>query len=532
MLVSDYDRFVQETDKTKGKLPSERRDIATFGLAAEIGSVTAAIKKRLLADKASVDWSTPNDEILHELGDVMWYCFALARIANDGIKPVNIFAHDIANLRREIGGDGERAARLRYVLDPEKRETFLIAAEAFPKRTRNMRFEDYQKIAFLTARTSGKVLVEVCLAVLSQLTATLFRRFLPGIELELNQAIESRPINDVLGEIAWHVSALASSYSLSLEEIAQANMEKVSQRHLRTDPTPLHDRGFPEQERFPRRFEVVVVSTSRSRSRMYLNGKRLGDDLTDNAYEDDGYRFHDVMHFANVAKLGWSPVLRSLMKLKRKSQPRKDEVEDGARARIVEEGIIKAIHSEGVRLAQLRNPGKRRAKQQLFINRAEISNHFIDFIRNFVANLEVEKNKSWEWEDAIVDGYAIFHRLRTERQGTIIVDLDKRSIEFDPRVGLDLAGKVAGIGSAIADQPERRNLCLKEAIVRSLGLEPDPALLRKLDVTELDRGIVSVKARENVQQVIWDRKIVSFRTTITTTDGSVAYCSALALSDD
>lgn len=531
MLVSDYDRFVQQTDKTEGKTQSERRDIATFGLAAEIGSVTAAIKKRLLADNASDGWSKPNDEIVRELGDVMWYCFALARIANEGSKPVNIFAHDIANLRREIGGDGERAARIRYVLDPDKRAEFLTAAEAFPKLTRNMQFEDYQKIAFLTARTSGKVLVEVCLAVLSQLTATLFRHDLPAIELELNQAIESRPVNDVLGEIAWHISALASTYSLSLEEIARTNMQKVSQRYVRTIPTPLHDLRFPEQERLPRHFEVVVVSTSRRRSRMYLNGKRLGDDLTDNAYEDDGYRFHDVMHFANAAKLGWSPVLRSLMKRKRKSRPRTDEVEDGARARIVEEAVIKAIHSEGIRLAQLRNPGKGRAGQQLFLNRSEISNHFIDFIRNFVADLEVEKNQSWEWEDAIVDGYAVFHQLRAERQGTIIVDLDKRSVNFDPRVGMDLAGKVAGIGSATTDQSEYRDNCVKEAILRSLGLETAAPLLRNLHVTELDRGIVSVKARGKVQEAIWDRNVVSFRTT-TTADGNRIYCSAVALSDE
>jgi NTP pyrophosphatase (non-canonical NTP hydrolase) len=530
VLVSDYDRFVQQTDKTNGKSTPERRDIAMFGLAAEIGSVTAAIKKRLLAEDASDSWSISNEEIVLELGDVMWYCFALARIENGNGKPVNIFSHDIANLRREIEGDGERAARLRYILDPDKRAAFLEAAAAFPKRTRNMRFEDYQKIAFLTARTSGKVLVEVCLAVLSQLTATLFRHALPDIELELNQAIEDRPVNDVLGEIAWHIAALASTYGLSLGEIAETNIHKVSQRHLRTTRTPLHDRRFPEQERFPKRFEVVVVSTSQSRSRMYLNGKRLGDDLTDNAYEDDGYRFHDVMHFANVAKLGWSPVLRSLMNRKRKSRPKTDEVEDGARARIVEEAVIKAIHSEGVRLAQLRNPGEKRAKQQLFLNPSEISNQFIDFIRNFVSQLEVENNQSWEWEEAIVDGYAIFHQLRRERQGTIIVDLDKRSVEFDPRVGMTFAGQVAGLGSAVADQPQRRAPSIKEAIVRSLGLEPTPTLMRELRVTEMGGGIVSVKAHGGVQKAIWDRGVVCFRTT-TVLDGVKTFCTAVALSD-
>ena len=36
---------------------------------------------------------------------------------------------------------------------------------------------------------------------------------------------------------------------------------------------------------------------------------------------------------------GWSPVLRSLLKLKRKTDPELDENQDGARATIIEEGI-------------------------------------------------------------------------------------------------------------------------------------------------------------------------------------------------
>ncbi|MEN2469325.1 hypothetical protein [Burkholderia sp. GS2Y] len=44
-------------------------------------------------------------------------------------------------------------------------------------------------------------------------------------------------------------------------------------------------------------------------------------------------------HLAYVAHLGWSPVIRALLKLKRKSDPKLDENEDGARAAIIEEGI-------------------------------------------------------------------------------------------------------------------------------------------------------------------------------------------------
>ena len=69
------------------------------------------------------------------------------------------------------------------------------------------------------------------------------------------------------------------------------------------------------------------------------DGINIGDRLTDNAVTPDDYRFHDVFHFAYVAVLSWSPVLRSLLRLKRKSDPEIDEAQDGARAMLIEEGI-------------------------------------------------------------------------------------------------------------------------------------------------------------------------------------------------
>jgi hypothetical protein len=198
-------------------------------------------------------------------------------------------------------------------LDPSKREEFLRAAESFPKKTRAMKFEDYQKLAFLTARTDDRILAEVCLAVLWQLSAQLFRRKLPAIELELNTALVDRQVNDILGEIAWHVSALASIFGLRLSDVAQANTEKITDRWDCDMQTPLHDLKYPPSEQLPRQFEISFVTVGPGRSRMYLDGRQLGDDLTDNSYDDDGYRFHDILHLANAAKLGWSPVLRKLM---------------------------------------------------------------------------------------------------------------------------------------------------------------------------------------------------------------------------
>lgn len=544
LLVSEYDEFVRRSDKTVGKTQRERIEIAILGVAAEIGSVVAAVKKRLLASGQPGDWNVANDEIIEELGDVVWYCFALARIANEP-KVVNIFLHDITSLKREIGGSDRRAEQIRRVLDPKKRSEFLKAAETFPTRTRTMHFEDYQDLAFLTARTQERTLVEVCLAVLSQLSAELFRKMLPGVELELNRAMPDRAINDILGEIAWHIAALASTFQLTLSEIALENIRKNSSRYDIGEPTPLHDTIYPETEQFPRRFEVAVVAIGKGRARMYFNGKRLGSDLTDNSADDDGYRFHDVMHLANIAKLGWSPVFRGLMRRKRKSDSKVDEIQDGARAQIVEEALIKAVHSEGLRQAKLRAPSYGPHQLRLFLNESEISNQFLGFVRDLVAGLEVDKNQTWEWIQAIVEGYDIFHKLRIEKQGTIVVDLEARSITFRPEVGVTV-GQVAGMGfasllaplltdeKASCESNERKSLreaVMKRAIADAAGFQSTPAMFELFTVVDLGDGRVSVKAFGAVQDHLWARKIVAFNARVVC-DRNNLYCTAVAMSDD
>ena len=62
------------------------------------------------------------------------------------------------------------------------------------------------------------------------------------------------------------------------------------------------------------------------------NGVNFGDRLTDNIEDPDWYRYHDIFHFAYMVHLAWSPVIRALLHCKRKSQPKIDEAQDGARA--------------------------------------------------------------------------------------------------------------------------------------------------------------------------------------------------------
>lgn len=535
MLVADYDQFVIDSDQSIEKPEEQRVEIAIYGLGAEIGSVVAAVKKRLLGEGGAEDWSAPNDEIVEELGDVMWYCFSLAKHANPG-KPVNIFAHDIAKLRREIGAEDERARRLQRVLDGSKREAFLAAAEHFPRKAKVLTFEAYQNLAFLTARTKDKTLVEVCLAVLWQLSAELFRHKLPEMELELNQAVIDRPINDILGEIAWHISALASIYGLTLSQVARRNMGKVAYRQNRDHPTPLHDADYKPAEQIPRQMEVSFVTVGKGRSRMYYQGRQLGDELTDNAYNDDGYRFHDIMHLANLAKLGWSPVVRGLLGRKRKSDHMADQVEDGARAKIVEEAVIKAIHSEGERLVQLRGPQPAHKPVRLFLGPRDITFRFLKFIQNFVSGLEVEANRYWEWEEAIIEGHEIFYRLRCEGQGTVSIDLEKRTIAFQPDVYIDLPGRVAGFGSATAriegeDEGAARERAQKLAILNALGLSPAASALSDFTLKELGGGRICVKAAGSVREAMWDKEIVAFKTALVPVGTGEMCATALALAD-
>lgn len=297
---------------------------------------------------------------------------------------------------------------------------------------------------------------------------------------------------------------------------------------------------------------------------MYFNGKQLGDDLTDNAYDDDGYRFHDVMHLANAAFLGWSPVLRGLLGRKRKKNPKVDEVEDGARAKIVEEAVVKIIHSEGVSLAGSSNKATPKPVR-LFPSKGSVAFSLIKLVHRLVFGLEVRSNKSWEWEKAIVDGYRVFHDLCREEQGTVTVDLINRTLGFRPEVYIDVNGTVSGIGvssesalstvsngqvtrsiaafltssersdsDAAKDSVKKRNIAriiaTKKAVLGAIGFQnPQAGDFLELSI-HIDGNRVATKASGATRTEIWKKKIISFKIALTETQDAVN-CTALAISD-
>jgi hypothetical protein len=100
---------------------------------------------------------------------------------------------------------------------------------------------------------------------------------------------------------------------------------------------------YPVDEQLPRHF-TIEFRTEEGRLRLYRDGDAIGDPLTDNAYVEDGYRFHDVFHLAYAAVLAWSPVARGLLDCKRRSDEDVDRVDDGGRAGVTEEGISQLVY--------------------------------------------------------------------------------------------------------------------------------------------------------------------------------------------
>ena len=228
-------------------------------------------------------------------------------------------------------------------------------------------------------------------------------------------------VSEELGDLLWYVANVASKFDLELDEIATANLAKLKARWASERATPLcFDATLPEGERFPRRFEVELVDVDdehRQRVRVSINNVLVGDVLTDNAYDPDGYRFHDVFHLAYAAVLGWSPLTRALLRCKRKSRPLLDEVEDGGRAAVIEEGISALVFNYARHHHML--DGVRTLDFQL-----------LRTIKDMTSHLEVRECTTGEWEQAILHGFEVWRAVLAERSGRVAVDLDRRCLEY------------------------------------------------------------------------------------------------------
>lgn len=237
-------------------------------------------------------------------------------------------------------------------------------------------------------------------------------------------------IEEELGDILWYVSNLATKFGLELDDIASSNLAKIRSRWLGSTDGGLFDDLFDSalnaDEQLPRTFEVEfrpLIDAERPEPLVEViwKGKAWGDPLGDNAYDEDGYRFHDALHLAHAAILGWSPVSRrgKHFDCKRRSDPKLDAVEDGGRAGVIEEGIVAYVYGHA------RN-------HEWFADVDRIDYSILRNISGLVQDLEVSRRSPREWEHAILEGYRVWRDLRDQGGGVVIGDLLNRTIDYRP----------------------------------------------------------------------------------------------------
>lgn len=231
-------------------------------------------------------------------------------------------------------------------------------------------------------------------------------------------------LKEELGDVLWYISTIATENQIDLEEIAKNNLAKIKDRFdlEHSDKFIIYDEKYPVNEQFPREFEVqftVINDGEKEKVRIINNssGKQLGDEISDNSHQDDGYRFHDIFHFGYVAYLGWSPVVRKLMGIKRKSDDTTDEVEDGARAAIIEELISLFIYSHGM-------------DHQLFKYSNNVDTEILKTVQKLVSGIEVKNCTQKQWETAIINSYKVYDELRINEGGRVLVSIKNRKLIY------------------------------------------------------------------------------------------------------
>jgi NTP pyrophosphatase (non-canonical NTP hydrolase) len=362
VLLHEYNRKVEPTDQ----LPRGELGPALFGLFGEVGSLVAVPKKQRREGEVFSAYRAAAEE---EFGDILWYLAAVCRRLN--IELEDIF--------RGVLQDGTYQSTL--------------AATSLPSGP----------IAAVGIAANNPEL-DSSLSTLAQFSAGLFS---PG-----SDKIEA------LRQFAQAFVTAMRAAKVSFADIANANIQKVCGRFLAPEfaALPRFDTDFDEDERLPEHFEISIVQRSTGRSYLKWNGVFIGDPLTDNIADKDGYRFHDVFHMAHTAILHWSPVFRALIKHKRKSKGNFDEEQDSGRAIVVEEGLTAWVFS--------------RVKGQKLHEGSKLSFDLLKTVRQFVAGYEVEQCPLSLWERAILSGHVVFRQVLANSGGIVIGDRSARTISY------------------------------------------------------------------------------------------------------
>ncbi len=380
--LNEYQSIAKRSDQNIQK-GLDGLSFPLLGLFGEVGTLLSALKKKQRDRESFIGYT---DAVIEEFGDVLWY---FSNIASRASLKLSVLSQ-------------------RIPLDIEDWDN-----------VRNDSFTKFTDIQTKKNRHGSPIsrAYENAIITLAGKVGLLLNDF------HLNKIQNNRDnLSAHLVEIFRALTKAADIADIDLAYAASLNVKKIHSRWPRKRIfTPLFDESFNTLEQLPRKIKMHIIEVKKAKKTYVIqqcNGINIGSALTDNRMEDDDYRFHDVFHLSNAAILGWSPVLRALFKVKRKSQPKIDNSEDGLRAILIEEGISTLIFHHAARLKHFKS-----------IKSLDYS--LLKLIPQFVRGYEVEQCPLWQWEKAILDGFSAFRQLRKHRRGIITADLTRRSISFN-----------------------------------------------------------------------------------------------------
>lgn len=380
LTVDGYASQAARTDQRKGNWSL---GFPLLGLFGEAGGLLSEAKKKQRDDASYLGYA---EAVVEELGDVLWYLAAIARRSRLALSDIAAAA-----MNNAIWTPGQNAGLTLHALQPAHMSHA------------NAPMPEFERTLLALAGDIGVLVNDHQLGLLARDRTALASR---------------------LVTIMRRLILAANESGVTLEGAAVKNLHKIFDRWPRERKYPeAFDDGLEPEEQLPRRMTIDVYErTVRGQTFVFQrsSGVHVGDRLTDNAIEPDDYRFHDVFHYAYVAVLGWSPVIRALLRLKRKSDPKLDEAEDGARAILIEEGVTTWLFGQAQQL-------------QFFdgVKRGGLPLDMLKHVRQFVAGYESYRCPLWLWEEAILQGYQAFRFLRQHRRGRVRIDFANRRLRIE-----------------------------------------------------------------------------------------------------
>lgn len=425
----DFDHYQSETVRLADSNDTAHELVPMLGLGAHVGELLLA-HQRYLSESLVAETST--GMVARELGMVLRWSALLAHL--NGLS-LNDVAH--RNLIK---------------VDKRSRSLNFPGITTLPALDAPLNLADYSALATETDQEISAGVDPLSLSVpmlgLAGEVGTLLveekKRYRRDSEVEDWPSF----IAIELGDLLWYTAAVARHARLGLDEVATRDLKRAAQssslNSVDTQQKSSFDEGCPATERIPRQLHLrfqertvggqgaVTMTLLGATPNAFPNGPIprgsdkfqgfkvggiLGNEVTDNSRRVDAYRYHDAIHLGFLAVLGWSPNLRSLLQVKRKSDSTIDETEDGARAIFAEEGIAAILAKQATLSRQFEAPNL-------------VPEDILDLIALVVEDLEVSILPYRLWREAISQGFTVMRQLSEAGGGYVLADLDARTLQY------------------------------------------------------------------------------------------------------